>query len=120
MLSRPGKSTALCLAAKAFATNSPRIQDIQNTPRISIVDRSSAKLETKTCSFLRAITSDFSQLRSLNGPVLITGRTGFKGAWLTHLLAALDIPCVGASLQPEPDSMFAQIGTYWQDSREIR
>lgn len=53
--------------------------------------------------------SDFSQLRSLSGPVLITGHTGFKGTWLTYLLAALDIPCFGASLPPEPDSMFARL-----------
>lgn len=54
--------------------------------------------------------SDFSQLRSLSGPVLITGHTGFKGTWLTYLLAALGIPCFGASLPPEPDSMFARLG----------
>jgi CDP-glucose 4,6-dehydratase len=53
--------------------------------------------------------SDFSRLRNLNGPVLITGHTGFKGTWLTYLLAALDIPCFGASLPPEPDSMFARL-----------
>jgi CDP-glucose 4,6-dehydratase len=53
--------------------------------------------------------SDFSQLRGLNGPVLITGHTGFKGTWLTYLLSALDIPSFGASLLPEPDSMFARL-----------
>ena len=53
--------------------------------------------------------SDFSQLRGLNGPVLITGHTGFKGTWLTYLLSTLEIPCFGASLQPEPDSMFARL-----------
>lgn len=53
--------------------------------------------------------SDFSQLRGLSGPVLITGHTGFKGTWLTYLLAALDIPCFGASLPPESDSMFARL-----------
>jgi CDP-glucose 4,6-dehydratase len=52
---------------------------------------------------------DFSQLRGLTGPVMITGHTGFKGTWLTYLLAALDIPCFGASLPPEPDSMFARL-----------
>lgn len=41
---------------------------------------------------------------------MITGHTGFKGTWLTYLLAALDIPCFGASLPPEPDSMFARLG----------
>ncbi len=53
--------------------------------------------------------SDFSQLRSLNGPVLITGHTGFKGTWLTYLLTALKIPCFGASLPPEPNSMFSRL-----------
>ena len=53
--------------------------------------------------------SDFSQLRGLTGPIMITGHTGFKGTWLTYLLAALDIPCFGASLPPEADSMFARL-----------
>lgn len=53
--------------------------------------------------------SDFSRLRSLDGPVLITGHTGFKGTWLTYLLTALKIPCFGASLPPEPESMFARL-----------
>jgi CDP-glucose 4,6-dehydratase len=50
------------------------------------------------------------QLKSLPGPILITGHTGFKGAWLTYLLEYLDIPCVGYSLPPEKDSLFDRAG----------
>ena len=45
-------------------------------------------------------------LRALPGPTLITGHTGFKGAWLTSLLEHLEIPAVGYSLAPEKDSLF--------------
>jgi len=45
-------------------------------------------------------------LRALSGPVLITGHTGFKGAWLTLLLEKLGIEVVGFSLSPEKDSLF--------------
>ncbi len=45
-------------------------------------------------------------LSRLPGPVLITGHTGFKGAWLTILLAKLGIPTVGYSLEPEKGSLF--------------
>jgi CDP-glucose 4,6-dehydratase len=50
----------------------------------------------------------FSQLSSLNGPVLITGNTGFKGAWLTYLLMELGIPTVGLSKPAEHDSLYAR------------
>ena len=45
-------------------------------------------------------------LRSLSGPVLITGHSGFKGTWLTLLLEKLGIEVVGFSLSPEKDSLF--------------
>ena len=45
-------------------------------------------------------------LRSLPGPILVTGHTGFKGTWLTLLLENLDIPVVGISLCPESDSLY--------------
>jgi len=47
-------------------------------------------------------------LRELSGPILITGHTGFKGSWLTFLLEHLDVPVIGLSLPPEPDSLFAR------------
>jgi len=45
-------------------------------------------------------------LRSLEGPILITGHTGFKGTWLTLLLEELEIPVVGYSLPPTQGSLF--------------
>jgi CDP-glucose 4,6-dehydratase len=49
-----------------------------------------------------------NRLRELPGPVLITGHTGFKGAWLTFLLERLGVPVVGYSLAPEPDSLYTR------------
>jgi len=46
------------------------------------------------------------RLRELPGPVLLTGHTGFKGAWMTLLLEHLDIPVVGYSLEAEKESLF--------------
>jgi CDP-glucose 4,6-dehydratase len=46
------------------------------------------------------------RLRSLEGPILITGHTGFKGTWLTLLLEELEIPVVGYSLPPTQGSLF--------------
>lgn len=48
------------------------------------------------------------RLRELPGPILVTGHTGFKGTWLTLLLQRLDVPVIGLSLAPEPDSLFAR------------
>jgi CDP-glucose 4,6-dehydratase len=45
-------------------------------------------------------------LQNLPGPVLITGHTGFKGAWMTLLLQHLGISVVGYSLKPEKDSLY--------------
>jgi CDP-glucose 4,6-dehydratase len=45
-------------------------------------------------------------LCELPGPLLLTGHTGFKGAWLTFLLEHLDIPTVGYSLPAEKNSLF--------------
>jgi CDP-glucose 4,6-dehydratase len=53
--------------------------------------------------------SPLTRLRSLTGPVLITGHTGFKGTWLGLLLETLEIPYVGYSLEPEKDSLFARL-----------
>ncbi len=46
------------------------------------------------------------QLSSKVGPVLVTGHTGFKGAWLTQLLEHLGVPVVGLSLPAEKDSLY--------------
>jgi len=45
-------------------------------------------------------------LREMDGPVLITGHTGFKGTWLTLLLQQLEIPVIGFSLYPDKDSIY--------------
>ena len=45
-------------------------------------------------------------LRSLDGPVLITGHTGFKGTWLSILFESLQIPVVGFSLPALSDSLY--------------
>jgi CDP-glucose 4,6-dehydratase len=53
------------------------------------------------------MVSEFGKtLRFLDGPILITGHTGFKGTWLTFLLEKLEIPVVGYSLLPQPGSLF--------------
>jgi CDP-glucose 4,6-dehydratase len=54
--------------------------------------------------------STLKHIRSLNGPILITGHTGFKGVWLGLLLEALRIPYVGYSLAPEQTSLFNRLG----------
>lgn len=50
--------------------------------------------------------SDFTMLKNLNGPVLITGHTGFKGTWMTLLLQNIGFNVIGYSLNPEKDSLF--------------
>lgn len=66
------------------------------------------------------------RLRELPGPILITGHTGFKGAWLTFLLEQLEIPAVGYSLEPTPESLFARanrkgaIPEVFADIRDLR
>jgi CDP-glucose 4,6-dehydratase len=49
------------------------------------------------------------QLRKLDGPVLVTGHTGFKGTWLTLLLEQLGVPVVGLSLPPENGSLYRRL-----------
>lgn len=58
--------------------------------------------------------------------VLVTGHTGFKGAWLTLLLKDLGANVIGLSLPPEyPQSLYAEInasellsGEYFHDIRD--
>lgn len=52
---------------------------------------------------------DFDLLRSLNGPILITGHTGFKGTWLTFLCKELGIEVYGLSLPAEKGSMYDRL-----------
>ena len=48
-------------------------------------------------------------LKSLNGPVLITGHTGFKGSWLILLLNHLGIEHFGYSLEAEEYSLYRRV-----------
>jgi len=50
-----------------------------------------------------------TRIKSLGGPILITGHTGFKGTWLGLLFEELRIPYVGYSLKPERDSLFDRL-----------
>jgi CDP-glucose 4,6-dehydratase len=49
-------------------------------------------------------------LRNLPGPILVTGHTGFKGAWLMFLLSHLEIPHVGVALPPKSGSLYERAG----------
>lgn len=53
------------------------------------------------------MTSEYLQnIRAINRPLLITGNTGFKGAWLTQILDVLHIPNIGIALSPNKGSLF--------------
>lgn len=47
-----------------------------------------------------------------NKKVLITGHTGFKGAWLTLWLTMLGAKVTGVALEPEPGCLFEQLGGF--------
>jgi len=40
---------------------------------------------------------ELSHIQAINGPILVTGHTGFKGTWLTLLLESLNIEVIGLS-----------------------
>lgn len=46
------------------------------------------------------------RLRELQGPILVTGHTGFKGTWLTLLLEKLRVPVIGFALPSKPDALY--------------
>ena len=64
-------------------------------------------------------------IKNANSPLLITGHTGFKGAWLTALLDSLEIPYVGISLKPSQDALYNElvrthlVKEYFQDIRDL-
>ena len=49
-----------------------------------------------------------SAIKALQGPILITGHTGFKGAWLSLLLRQLDVKTAGISLPAEKNSLYTK------------
>ncbi len=55
-----------------------------------------------------SVNNLLSNLKS-SGTVLITGHTGFKGAWLTMLLRELGFEVVGLSLPPEENSLYLSL-----------
>ena len=42
-------------------------------------------------------------------PVLVTGHTGFKGAWLSHILAQIGAKVSGYALPPEDPALYSNI-----------
>ena len=49
---------------------------------------------------------ELSHIQAVNGPILVTGHTGFKGTWLTLLLESLNMEAIGLSLPPDPESLY--------------
>ena len=48
------------------------------------------------------------EIKALKGPILITGHTGFKGAWLSLLLRKLGVETAGISLPAEKNSLYSR------------
>jgi CDP-glucose 4,6-dehydratase len=48
-------------------------------------------------------------LKALDGPILITGHTGFKGTWMTLLLEQMGLEVVGISLPAEEQSLYQRM-----------
>jgi CDP-glucose 4,6-dehydratase len=48
-------------------------------------------------------------LQNQNGPILVTGHTGFKGSWLTLLLRHLGVEVIGYSLPPTKESLYEKL-----------
>lgn len=58
-------------------------------------------------------------LRNLDGPVLVTGHTGFKGTWLVRYLKQLGVETIGFSLSPDDQSLYARSGLRGQIIEEF-
>ena len=59
----------------------------------------------------------------ISGPVLLTGHTGFKGAWFIELLQSLSIEVAGYSLEPLPDSLYVKLehhGKFKEEYADVR
>lgn len=67
--------------------------------------------------------SSLTHLKKLDGPILLTGHTGFKGTWMSFLLEKLEIPVIGYSLPPVNDSLFtwsSRLGVIPETFSDIR
>jgi CDP-glucose 4,6-dehydratase len=58
-------------------------------------------------------------LRNLDGPVLVTGHTGFKGTWLVRYLKQFEVQTIGFSLPPEVDSLYSRSGLKGEINEEF-
>lgn len=47
--------------------------------------------------------------RITDRPILLTGHTGFKGAWFQQLLQSLGYEVAGFSLEPQPGSLYSEL-----------
>lgn len=69
---------------------------------------------------------NFKNLTSCEGPILVTGHTGFKGMWLTFLLEELGLKVIGISKKPLKDSLYelakqkGKIPEIYTDISEVR
>jgi CDP-glucose 4,6-dehydratase len=57
---------------------------------------------------------EFAQIvshRITDRPILLTGHTGFKGAWFQQLLLSIGYEVAGFSLEPQPDSLYSRLRT---------
>lgn len=48
-------------------------------------------------------------ITNIEGPIMVTGHTGFKGTWLTLLLEQLGVPVVGYSLTANHKTLYQQL-----------
>ena len=67
--------------------------------------------------------SQLSHISQDIGPILVTGHTGFKGAWLTMLLEYFGVEVVGLSLPADPESLFTRanrLGKIQEEFFDIR
>jgi CDP-glucose 4,6-dehydratase len=66
---------------------------------------------------------ELSHIQAVNGPILVTGHTGFKGTWLTLLLESLNMEVIGLALPPDPESLYSRAsrtGKIKEDFIDIR
>lgn len=55
---------------------------------------------------------EFAHIKSqriTDRPILLTGHTGFKGAWFQQLLLSMGYEVAGFSLEPQPDSLYSHL-----------
>ena len=50
-----------------------------------------------------------SALKQVDGPIMVTGHTGFKGTWITMLLEELGFEVAGYSLLPANSSLYQKL-----------